>query len=185
MGYLVPYTKILITGCGTCATEVQTGGEKQVEEMADILRGRWFVDTMMIETACDVRLARRNWRNIKQPGNNYDAVLALACGAGVQTLSEVMGLPCFPGLDTQFLGKAERIGLYYERCKACGECLLGETAGICPITRCAKGLLNGPCGGMMEGKCEVGGYVRDCEWRARSRFTTQNRHRIMEPATRD
>lgn len=164
MEYLAPYVTILIVGCGTCATEVQTGGEKQVGELVDKLRGRWFVDTTMIETACDERLARRDWRKIIRSNRNFDAVLALACGAGVQTLSEVMGIPCFPGLDTHFLGKVERIGLYYERCRACGSCLLGETAGICPVTRCAKGLVNGPCGGMMNGKCEVGGYVRECAW---------------------
>ena len=164
MRFLRPYTNVLIIGCGTCATEVQTGGEKQVTELSDKLRGRWFVDTMMIETPCDERLAKRDWRKIKKVEKDYDAVLVMACGAGIQTLSDVIEKPCFPGLDTHFLGKVERIGLYYERCKACGECYLGETAGICPVTRCAKGLLNGPCGGMMQGKCEVGGYVRDCAW---------------------
>lgn len=164
MRYLEPYSNILIVGCGTCATEVQTGGEKQVEEMADKLRGRWFVETMMIDAPCDERLAKRDWRKIKALRKDIDALLILGCGAGIQTLSDVVQLPCFPGLDTHFLGKVERIGLYYERCKACGDCYLGETAGICPVTRCAKGLMNGPCGGMMDGKCEVGGYVRDCAW---------------------
>jgi len=119
---------------------------------------------MMIEAPCDARIARRDWRKIKKFGKDIDALLILGCGAGVQTLSDIVDLPCFPGLETHFLGKVERIGLYYERCKACGDCHLGETAGICPVTRCAKGLLNGPCGGMMNGKCEVGGYVRDCAW---------------------
>jgi ferredoxin len=135
MKYLAPYSNILIVGCGTCATEVQTGGEKQVGELADRLRGRWFVETMMIEAPCDARLARRDWRKIKRSGKDFDALLILGCGAGVQTLSDVVDLPCFPGLETHFLGKVERIGLYYERCKACGECYLGETAGICPVTR--------------------------------------------------
>ena len=87
MRYLAPYTNVLIVGCGTCATEVQTGGEKQVEEMADRLRRRWFVETMMIEAPCDERLARKNWRKIKRGGKDVDALLVLACGAGVQTLS--------------------------------------------------------------------------------------------------
>jgi hypothetical protein len=162
--FLESYYHILIVGCGTCATEVQTGGEKEVQEMADMLRGRWIVETMMIDAVCDVRLVRRAWRKIQKTKKEIDAVLVLACGAGIQTFSDIVELPCYPGLDTHFLGKVERIGLYYERCKACGVCLLGETAGICPITRCAKGLVNGPCGGMMNGKCEVGGYVRDCAW---------------------
>ena len=162
--YLESYHNVLIVGCGTCATEVQTGGEKQVKEMADRLRGKWFVDTLMIETPCDERIARRDWRRFKEKGMDVDALLVLSCGAGVQTLAELIDLPCIPGLNTHFLGKVERIGLYYERCRACGDCHLGETAGICPVTRCAKSLMNGPCGGVIDGKCEVKGYVRDCAW---------------------
>lgn len=159
-----PYYQIMIVGCGTCATEVQTGGIKEVHELAEKLQGRWSVETLMIDAVCDVRLVRQGWRKIQKTKSNIDAVLVLACGAGIQTFSDIVALPCYPGLDTHFLGKVERIGLYYERCRACGSCLLGETAGICPVTRCAKGLVNGPCGGMMNGKCEVGGYVRDCAW---------------------
>jgi len=162
--YLEPYSSILVVGCGTCATEVQTGGEKQVKELAEELRGRWFVDTLMVEAPCDERIARRDWRKFTKQGKDFDALLVLSCGAGVQTMSEVIEIPCIPGLDTHFLGKVERIGLYYERCRACGKCKLAETAGICPVTRCAKGLMNGPCGGMIDGKCEVKGYVRDCAW---------------------
>ena len=161
---LEPYNNVLIVGCSVCATEVQTGGERQVKEMADKLRGKWFVYTEMFETPCDERLTRRDWRKIQKKSKDIDALLCLMCGAGVQTVSEVVGLPCIPALNTHFLGKVERIGLYYERCRACGDCHLAETAGICPITRCAKSLMNGPCGGMLDGKCEVGGYVRDCAW---------------------
>lgn len=164
MKYLEPYNNVMIVGCGTCATEVQTGGEKQILEMADKLRGKWFVQTMIIETPCDERISRKDWRKIKEQIKDIDAALVMACGAGVQTLAEVADLPCIPGLNTHFLGKVERIGQYYERCRACGDCHLGETAGICPVTRCAKNLMNGPCGGMYDGKCEVKGYVRDCAW---------------------
>jgi len=163
--YLLPYQHILIVGCSECATLVQTGGEKEVIEMADRLQGKWFVDTAVFKTACDARLSRRDWRKItKELNGSIDAVLCLTCGAGVQTLTDIMDKPCFPGLNTHFLGKIERIGLYHERCRACGECVIGETMGICPVTRCAKGLMNGPCGGVVDGKCEVGGYVRDCAW---------------------
>jgi hypothetical protein len=156
----------MIVGCGTCATTVQTGGEPQVKEMADRIRGKWFVDTVVVEAPCDERIARKDWRKIERQGRgkNIDALLCLMCGAGVQTLAEISKVPCIPGLNTHFLGKVERIGLYYERCRACGNCYLGETAGICPVSRCAKGLMNGPCGGVIDGKCEVGGYVRDCAW---------------------
>jgi len=163
-GYLEPYNNIMVVGCGTCATEVQTGGEKQVHEMAERLRGKWNVEEMVIEAPCDERIARREWRKIQRRGTDIDALLCLCCGAGVQTLAEVADLPCVPGLNTRFIGKVERIGLYYERCRACGECHLGETGGICPVTRCAKGLMNGPCGGMVDGKCEVENYTRDCGW---------------------
>lgn len=163
--YLLPYQNILIVGCSVCATLVQTGGEKEAAEMAEKLQGKWFVDTEIFETACDERISRKDWRKIKRKlGDSIDAVLCLTCGAGVQTLTELIDKPCFPGLNTHFLGKVERIGLYYERCRACGECQLGETMGICPVTRCAKGLMNGPCGGVIDGKCEVGNYVRDCAW---------------------
>ena len=166
MKMLESYSNIMIVGCGTCATTVQTGGEPQVREMADKLRGKWFVDTVVVEAPCDERIARKDWRKIQSQGRgmNIDALLCLMCGAGVQTLAEVAEVPCIPGLNTHFLGKVERIGLYYERCRACGNCHLGETAGICPVSRCPKGLMNGPCGGVLDGKCEVGGYVRDCAW---------------------
>jgi len=162
--YLLPYQHIMIVGCGTCATVVQTGGEKQVKEMAEKLMGKWIVDTIVLEAPCDERLTRREWRKIKDKLGDVEALLCLMCGAGVQNLAELSEIPVFPGCDTHFLGKVERIGLYYERCRACGECHLGETMGICPVTRCAKGIMNGPCGGMVDGKCEVGGYVRDCAW---------------------
>jgi hypothetical protein len=163
--YILPYQHVLVVGCGVCATLVQTGGEKEVLNMANMLRGKWFVDTTVFETPCDVRLSRKDWRKIKKKlGDSLDAILCLTCGAGVQTLTDIVDIPCFPGLNTHFLGKVERIGLYYERCRACGECIIGETMGICPVTRCAKGLMNGPCGGAIHGKCEVGGYIRDCAW---------------------
>jgi hypothetical protein len=161
---LEPYRSVLVVGCGVCATECQTGGEKQVAEMKEKLLGTWEVDTMMVESPCDERISKKDWRKIQAEGKKVDVLLVLACGAGVQVLAEVTGLPCMPGLNTQFIGKVERIGLYHERCRACSDCILAETGGICPITRCAKGLVNGPCGGMIDGKCEVGGYVRDCAW---------------------
>jgi len=91
----------------------------------------------------------------------------------VQTLADVLAIPCLPALDTKFLGKVERIGRFYERCRACGDCVLHETGGICPVTLCAKGLLNGPCGGQADGKCEVGGGQTDCAW-------VQIYHRLAE-----
>jgi hypothetical protein len=84
-----------------------------------------------------------------------DAVVVLACGAGVQTVADAVSKPVFPGLESAFLGNVVRHGVFEERCQMCGDCVLDRTAGICPVTTCPKGLLNGPCGGMWDGMCEV------------------------------
>jgi hypothetical protein len=86
------------------------------------------------------------------------------CGVGVQVIADYTNKVTLPALDTMFIGMTERIGRYFERCNACQDCILDETGGVCPITRCPKALLNGPCGGQVEGKCEVGDYKRDCAW---------------------
>jgi len=155
--------RVFIVGCGTCATLCQTGGEEQVEEMANLLRER-SVGKVVVETPCDIRVLKRDLSPHLGMIESADAILALCCGAGAQAISELTGKIVIPGLDTLFLGETERIGRFYERCRACGDCIIYETGGICPIVRCAKGLLNGPCGGMANGKCEAGGYMRDCAW---------------------
>ena len=158
-----PYDKVFIIGCGTCSTSCQTGGENEVAEMADKL-GEKVIGTAMVEEPCDRRINRRDLKQSKEILKEADAVLVLSCGSGVQTLADYTGKVVLPGLDTCFIGETERIGKFYDRCRACGECILDETGGICPITRCAKALLNGPCGGQVEGKCEVGEYENDCAW---------------------
>ena len=163
---LEPFKKVFIIGCGTCATTCQTGGEEQVKEMAEKLRheGKEIVGTVVVEAPCDSRLVRRDTRKVRQAIEDSDALLCMMCGAGTQVIAEKFDKIVVPCLNTKFLGKTERIGEFYERCRACGDCILYETGGICPIVRCPKGMLNGPCGGMYNGKCEVGGYVRDCAW---------------------
>jgi len=163
---LEPFNRIFIIGCGECSTVVQTGGEEQVKRMAERLRGagKEVVGAVVVETPCDARILRRDTRNLKDAIESSDAILCMTCGAGVQDIVEHLKKPSIPALDTKFLGIIEHIGEFYERCRACGECILYETGGICPIVRCPKGMLNGPCGGMYEGKCEVGGYKRDCAW---------------------
>lgn len=94
----------------------------------------------------------------------YEAILSMACGAGVQYVAERFQMkPVFPAVDTSFLGIALKPGVWAERCQGCGTCILDKTAGICPIARCAKSLLNGPCGGSTNGKCEVDRET-DCAW---------------------
>jgi len=165
-GMLKPFKKILIIGCGTCSTVCQTGGEDQVKQMTENLKrdGKEVTAAVVVETPCDARILRRDTKKLKREIESADAILAMTCGAGVQDIVEHLGKMTIPCLNTKFLGRIERIGEFYERCRACGECILYETGGICPIVRCPKGMLNGPCGGMYDAKCEVGGYQRDCAW---------------------
>ncbi len=155
--------KVFILGCGTCATLAQTGDEEQVKEMAQLLSDKEIVGTIVVETPCDKRLLKRNLRAMSASLNVADAVLMLSCGVGVQTLAELTGKIVLPGLNTKFIGMTEHIGEFYQRCLACGNCILAITGGICPISRCPKGLLNGPCAGHMDGKCEVD-REKDCAW---------------------
>ena len=93
-----------------------------------------------------------------------DAILSLACGAGVQTMADIFkGIPVLPGLNTTFLGAQDQAGVFNEKCAGCGDCVLGLTGGVCPIARCAKSLMNGPCGGSAEGICEVN-KTTECIW---------------------
>ena len=163
---LEPFSKVFIIGCGTCSTVCQTGGEEQVEQMAETLKkeGKEVTGSVVVEAPCDARLLRRDTRKMKKAIEESEALLCMTCGAGVQDIVQHLKKISVPALNTKFLGQIERIGEFYERCRACGECILYETGGICPVVRCPKGMMNGPCGGMFEGKCEVGGYQRDCAW---------------------
>jgi hypothetical protein len=112
---------------------------------------------------------KKDLRKIDDELKETDAILTLSCGLGVQSIVETLKnkyphIPVFVSNNTEFMGMTERIGRFYMRCLGCGDCLLNETGGICPITTCAKALMNGPCGGMVEGKCEVGNYEKDCGW---------------------
>ena len=155
--------KVFILGCGTCAALAQTGDEEQVKEMAQLLGDKEIVGTAVAETPCDKRTLKRDLRAISASLNAADTVIVLSCGVGVQTLAELTGKIVMPGLNTKFIGMTEHIGEFYQRCLACGNCILDETGGICPISRCPKGLLNGPCAGHMDEKCEVD-REKDCAW---------------------
>lgn len=157
------YAKIFVIGCGTCATGCQTGGEEQVRAMVRRLGSR-AIGSAVVESPCDVRINKRDLAAHGESIEKADAVICMACGAGTQTLAEHVDKAVIPALDTLFVGKTERIGRYFERCRACSDCMLLETGGICPIVRCSKGLMNGPCGGQVKGKCEVGDYKNDCAW---------------------
>ena len=163
------YKKVLILGCGTCTSVCMAGGEKEVEllasqlRMASQLEGKDIeIGEATIQRQCDREYIEPIVESVK--ANGYEAVLSMACGAGVQYVAELLEpVPVLPTLDTRFIGIAEAEGTWAERCRACGECLLADTGGICPVTMCSKGLLNGACGGSSQGKCEAGGD-KDCAW---------------------
>jgi ferredoxin len=166
---LAPYKKVLVLGCGHCATVCQTGGEDQVKAMAQKLKeakasSGMTVETAIVEEPCDVRILKRDSKKAKKEFDSADVILTMCCGVGTQTVGGTMNKVVVPALNTLFIGEVERIGKFEEMCRACGNCILEETGGICPITRCAKGLMNGPCGGMSKGKCEVKNYTKDCGW---------------------
>lgn len=164
LGQILKNDNVFIVGCGGCATKCDTGSQKAVDEMsAELVKHNVSVaGNIVLETACDVRLAKRDLlKSIKDKA--VTAILTLTCGAGVQAIEKVTDLKIISGLDSLFVGTTERIGVYKNFCSNCGECILGKTAGICPKTRCQKGLLNGPCGGFVNGKCEVD-QTLDCAW---------------------
>ncbi len=157
--------KIFLVGCTECATLCFCGGDKEVAEMKTKLEenGKQVVGEMVVKAVCNILSTRSELRHRKEAFSQADAVLVLCCGAGVQGVVASSDIPVYPGADTLFLGNINRIGRFYEHCSLCGECILDKTGGICPVTNCAKGLLNGPCGGMNKGKCEIN-PEQDCAW---------------------
>ena len=159
--------KVLVAGCGTCVTVCFAGGEKEVGILASAMRMKSKLDGHPVEVD-EVTVQRQcEWEYI-DPLNErleeYDAVLSLACGIGVQAMNERFpDLVTLPGLNTTSLSLPVEQGVWEERCQACGDCILGRTAGICPIARCSKQLLNGPCGGSQNGVCEIDPDV-PCAW---------------------
>lgn len=161
------YKNILIAGCGSCVTVCLSGGDRETMALARELSnpGLCGDPPPSVRTATFLRQCERDLvKDYLQVPAETDAILSLACGAGVQTLSSVFEkLPIIPALNTSFLGALDEPGVWREKCVGCGDCVLACTGGICPIARCAKRLLNGPCGGSSKGKCEIGGDV-DCAW---------------------
>ncbi len=163
------HRKVLLVGCATCVAECAAGGEKEVETLAPLLslamkeQGKSIeIRTMTLEKQCE-------WEFIEEMAEaveEVDAVLSTACGIGVQALAErFASKPIYPGINTSALTIREEAGVWESRCAACGDCVLGETFGLCPVARCSKSLMNGPCGGTREGgKCEICEDT-DCVWK--------------------
>ncbi len=159
--------KVLVAGCGTCVTVCFAGGAREANITAMSLRMASKLDGEP-KAVTDVVVQRQcEWEYLDEIAEQVaeaDVVLSMGCGIGVQALVEHFpDVWVVPGLNTSFLGLPTEQGVWAERCAACGDCILGLTGGICPIARCSKSLLNGPCGGSEDGHCEIDPNI-DCAW---------------------
>jgi len=184
-GLIAAADKVLVVGCGTCVTVCFAGGEKEAGILATSLRMATRIDGQPKDVQHVTVQRQCEWEYIDPLRENIegvDVVLSLGCGVGVQALAERFPQAVVvPGLNTVFMGLPTEQGVWEERCAACGSCILGLTGGICPIARCAKQLLNGPCGGSQGGKCEISKDT-DCAWNLiYDRLNAQGRlHLLME-----
>jgi len=161
------YNKIFLVGCGECATICKTGGKDELVKMQQELEraGKLVSGTCIPDAPCIASQIKTEFAKNMKLLRESEAILILACGLGVQSVkdNDRLGLVVMPACNTLCGGLVDAAGNLYEKCSMCGECVLGITAGICPVTLCAKNLLNGPCGGMNKGKCEVDSE-KDCAW---------------------
>jgi hypothetical protein len=160
-------THIFLVGCGECATVCKTGGEDQLKALQATLEshGKIVVGACIPKAPCSINQGKAEIAKQMPHAKSAQGVLVCACGLGVQAVRECVrwGAEVVPACNTICGAVVDGPGRFSERCSFCGDCLLAHTAAICPVTRCAKGLLNGPCGGMKRGKCEVD-QERDCAW---------------------
>ncbi len=169
IGFIEDFKRVLVIGCGGCATVCLAGGETETKIVGSALRiaaGKAGREQEVLED-CVTRQCEPEFVEAvpaRARDENLEAVLSLACGVGVNFLAERLGeVPVFPGLNTKFLGATAEPGVWVEMCAGCGNCVLHLTGGICPVARCSKSMLNGPCGGSNDGKCEISPDV-DCGW---------------------
>lgn len=155
--------RVLFVGCNTCAAVSLAGGEKETETLEGVLRlvaskkgDSVYYKSVVLTRQCEPEYVEQ------LDTTGFDVIVSLGCGAGVALIAEMTGMPTYPALDTVFIGSALGMAAWRAECSACGQCVLGETAGICPVTRCAKGIMNGPCGGVDDGMCEL--KDRECAW---------------------
>lgn len=164
---IAPYKKILTVGCASCVAECAAGGEKETGALASALRMACRMadeEKMIHEMTLDRQCVNEFVVQLDEVIKDYDAILSLGCGAGVQAVAEMYKeVPVIPALNTEFLGETKEQGLWVENCLGCGDCMLYFFGGVCPLARCSKQLLNGPCGGSQDGRCEVDPDV-PCAW---------------------
>lgn len=167
---------VVIIGCGLCAKTFQTGGEAEVEELTHKLEEKDInvLKASVIDAVCDQRQVRLFINRNSDAVSNTDSIIVLACGAGVQAFKEIVPeIKLHPYLDTMFLATEKRLGYFYQFCSMCGDCKLEITDGICVVTRCPKGFINGPCGGAKKGKCEAMPENK-CVWNRIFEFNKEN-----------
>ncbi len=164
---IAPYKKVLLVGCATCVAECAAGGEKEVAMLAALLKidalkeGR---ELEIKEVTLDRQCIYEFIDQLTPVVNGHEVILSLGCGAGVQAMAEVLpGIHIIPALNTTSISETKEAGVWLEDCRGCGDCRLDQFADVCPVTRCAKGLFNGPCGGSKDGKCEANPDA-PCAW---------------------
>ncbi|MCK5450960.1 MAG: methylenetetrahydrofolate reductase C-terminal domain-containing protein [Candidatus Omnitrophica bacterium] len=162
--------KIFLIGCALCATTCKTGGIDQLESFkcALVEEGKDVVGLAVPDPTCNLLEIKRLYREKKNEINFSDVIISLSCGGGAQAISEIItDIEIVSGNDTLFQGEITKIApkesRFDQKCSLCGECILTSTGAVCPVTRCPKGLLNGPCGGVKNGKCETDNEL-DCVW---------------------
>lgn len=181
---IADFDSVLVVGCNTCVAVCHAGGEKEVGILASALRIKNKMEgkNQEIQEASMERQCEREFvEEIADKIEKADCVLSLACGVGPQTIVEFFpDTIVLPGLNTTFYGMPKEQGFFVEFCGGCGNCVLDKTAGICPIVRCSKSMLNGPCGGSQDGKCEVNKEI-DCGWQLiYDRLKAQGRLDVMD-----
>lgn len=178
-GFIDKYSSFFLVGCAECATLCGTGDEEAINQLKRWLEneGKKVTGWLIAKTGCQILGTKSEISKYKQQLENAECILALSCGAGTQTLTELFeNKPVIPLNDTLFIGNMRRFREFEERCRACGECFLAIT-GVCVVTLCPKSMLNGPCGGYRDGKCEVN-LKRKCVWIVA--FDILNRRGLVE-----
>ena len=165
--YLGDAKSVFLLGCGECSTTCKTGGEDDIKKIKKALEkeGKAVTGYCIPSAPCIAAKVKLELAKNRKTIESSDAVLVLACGLGIQSVKENLrsDKPIHVGCDTLFMGAIDSGGIFLEKCSACGDCVLELTGLICPLTRCPKSLMNGPCGGQDKGKCEVD-KTRDCAW---------------------
>lgn len=157
---------VFIIGCSECATICKTGGENEISKLEKLLikQGINVIGSVILEPACHKLNDKRILNKYKNELKDIKQIITLSCGNGAQTISEIFeDKEVISGTDTIFLGQIKHINEFEKKCNLCGNCIINKYDGLCPITRCPKNMLNGPCGGSKEGKCEIDNNM-DCIW---------------------